>query len=90
MACGYGLSFEPIASCGKCDPETAGWGWRLDPAKRQSLLPAKVLGNFQRVFAHKAMLPLALTVGCNFAGFFLYVLAAPVFLLEHLKVSNQR
>ncbi len=61
----------------------------LDPAKRQSLRPAKVLGNFQRVFAHKAMLPLALTVGCNFAGFFLYVLAAPVFLLEHLKVSNQ-
>ena len=61
----------------------------LDPAKRQSLLPAKVLGNFQRVFAHKSMLPLALTVGCNFGGFFLYVLAAPVFLLEHLKVSNQ-
>ena len=61
----------------------------LDPAKRQSLLPAKVLSNFQRVFAHKSMLPLALTVGCNFAGFFLYVLAAPVFLLEHLKVSNQ-
>ena len=61
----------------------------LDPTKRQSLLPAKVLGNFQRVFAHKSMLPLSLTVGCNFAGFFLYVLAAPVFLLEHLKVSNQ-
>ncbi len=61
----------------------------LDPAKRQSLRPTKVLGNFQRVFAHKAMLPLALTAGCNFAGFFLYVLAAPVFLLEHLKVSNQ-
>ena len=61
----------------------------LDPTKRQSLLPAKVLGNFQKVFSHKAMLPLALTVGCNFGGFFLYVLAAPVFLLEHLKVSNQ-
>ena len=61
----------------------------LDPAKRQSLLPAKILGNFKRVFAHKSILPLALTVGCNFGGFFLYVLAAPVFLLEHLKVSNQ-
>ena len=61
----------------------------LDPAKRQSLLPAKVLGNFKRVFSHKSLLPLALTVGCNFGGFFLYVLAAPVFLLEHLKVSNQ-
>ena len=61
----------------------------LDPAKRQSLVPEKVLGNFKRVFSHKSMLPLALTVGCNFGGFFLYVLAAPVFLLEHLKVSNQ-
>lgn len=61
----------------------------LDPPKRQSLRPAKVLGNFQRVFAHKSMLPLAFAAGCNFAGFFLYVLAAPVFLLEHLKVSNQ-
>ena len=61
----------------------------LDPAKRQSLLPEKVLANFKRVFSHKSMLPLALTVGCNFGGFFLYVLAAPVFLLEHLKVSNQ-
>lgn len=61
----------------------------LDPAKRQSLLPAKILGNFRHVFSHKAMLPLALAVGCNFGGFFLYVLAAPVFLLEHLKVSNQ-
>ena len=61
----------------------------LDPAKRQSLAPEKVLGNFKRVFGHKSMLPLALTVGCNFGGFFLYVLAAPVFLLEHLKVSNQ-
>ena len=61
----------------------------LDPAKRQSLVPEKVLGNFKRVFSHKSMLPLAFTVGCNFGGFFLYVLAAPVFLLEHLKVSNQ-
>ena len=61
----------------------------LDPAKRQSLVPEKVLSNFKRVFSHKSMLPLAFTVGCNFGGFFLYVLAAPVFLLEHLKVSNQ-
>jgi MFS transporter, DHA1 family, multidrug resistance protein len=61
----------------------------LDPAKQQSLVPEKVLANFKRVFSHKSMLPLALTVGCNFGGFFLYVLAAPVFLLEHLKISNQ-
>jgi MFS transporter, DHA1 family, multidrug resistance protein len=61
----------------------------LDPAKRQSLAPEKVLGNFKKVFSHKSMLPLAFTVGCNFGGFFLYVLAAPVFLLEHLQVSNQ-
>ena len=61
----------------------------LDPAKRQSLQPAKVLSNFQRVFGHREFLPLAITVACNFSGFFLYVLSAPVFLLEHLKVSNQ-
>ena len=61
----------------------------LDPAKRQSLQPAKVFSNFQRVFSHREFFPLAITVGCNFSGFFLYVLSAPVFLLEHLKISNQ-
>ena len=61
----------------------------LDPAKRQSLQPARVFSNFQRVFSHREFFPLAITVGCNFSGFFLYVLSAPVFLLEHLKISNQ-
>jgi MFS transporter, DHA1 family, multidrug resistance protein len=72
-----------IALVWKYLPET------LDPGKRQSLRPASVLGSFRRVFGDHRFPWLAITVGCNFAGFFLYVLSAPVFLLEHLRVSNQ-
>ncbi|HEY9191350.1 MAG TPA: multidrug effflux MFS transporter [Methyloversatilis sp.] len=61
----------------------------LDPAHRRSLHPVKLARDYAHMYAHPALLALVIAVSMNFAGFFLYVLSAPVFLMEHLGVSPQ-
>jgi len=41
------------------------------------------------VVAHPVFLALAIALSLNFNGFFIYVLSAPVFLMDHLQVSAQ-
>ncbi len=61
----------------------------LDPAHRRSLHPVKLGRDYAHMFAHPALIALVLAVSMNFAGFFLYVLSAPAFLMDHLGVSPQ-
>lgn len=61
----------------------------LDPDHRRSLHPVKLARDYAHMYAHPALQALVIAVSMNFAGFFLYVMSAPTFLMEHLGVSPQ-
>jgi DHA1 family bicyclomycin/chloramphenicol resistance-like MFS transporter len=65
-------------------PETVPHG------KRVVLSATQVLRGYQQVFADRELLRLITAVGANFAGFFIYVLAAPVFLIQHLGLNEHQ
>ena len=69
--------------CWRFLPET------LPPDKRHSLHPLKLGRAYVHAFTHRQFLLLIAALSLNFGGFFLYVLAAPKFLIEHLGVSPQ-
>lgn len=59
----------------------------LPPEKRQSLHPAHMLAGYVQILGNPAFVLMALTMSFFFAGFFLYVMSAPVFLMQHLKLG---
>jgi DHA1 family bicyclomycin/chloramphenicol resistance-like MFS transporter len=61
----------------------------LPPERRQSLRPGPLARAYFSVFTHPPFLALAFAVALSFNGFFIYVVSAPKFLLEHLQVSAQ-
>lgn len=68
--------------------------WRLlpetlPPEDRQSLHPGELTRAYVSVFTHPPFLALALAIALSFNGFFIYVVSAPKFLLDHLGVSAQ-
>lgn len=70
-----------LALCYRYLPET------LPQAQRQSLRPVSLGRSYWHVFTRPEFLLLACAVSLNFNGFFLYVMSAPVFLIQHLGVS---
>lgn len=58
--------------------------------KRMPLSVANVCRNYQAIFSHREFSLLVLAIGANFSAFFLYVLASPVFLIQHLGLSSQQ
>lgn len=58
--------------------------------KRVSLSPRRVLTGYRNIFADREFLRLIVGFGANFAGFFVYVLAAPVFLIQHLGLTSHQ
>lgn len=58
--------------------------------KRLPLSAHQVLTDYRRVFGDREFLRLATAFGANFAGFFVYVLAAPVFLIRHLGLNEHQ
>jgi MFS transporter, DHA1 family, multidrug resistance protein len=69
------------------------WTWRalpetLPPASRQPLHAARMWRNYVDVFTHREFLMLAAIPALNFAAFFLYVAAAPRFLIDLLGIST--
>ncbi|WP_119155466.1 multidrug effflux MFS transporter [Caldimonas tepidiphila] len=67
-------------------------GWRLlpetlPPARRQSFRARHLLRGYRQLGSDPRFLLLALASGVPFNGMFLYVLAAPVFLGEHLGLA---
>lgn len=61
----------------------------LPPEQRQSLHPAPLAHAYFAVFTHLPFLALSFAIALSFNGFFIYVVSAPKFLLEHLGVSAQ-
>lgn len=59
----------------------------LPPQHRQSLHPASLARSYLGVFLHGEFLMLSGALALNFAAFFIYVLSAPVFLMQHLGLS---
>ena len=69
-------------ACWKLLPET------LPPEKRQSLRPSYLAATYWQVMSSPAFLFVCAALSLNFAGFFIYVLSAPVFLMRHLGVPE--
>jgi len=68
--------------------------WQLDetlpPSHRQSLHPVILAKNYWMVFRRLEFQWLGAAHAFNFGGLFLYVMAAPVFLIRHLGFSSQQ
>ncbi len=71
-------------ACQRFLPET------LPREQRQSLHPAWLARSYLGIFARPEFLLLAGALALNFAAFFIYVLSAPVFLMQHLGLSPQQ
>jgi DHA1 family bicyclomycin/chloramphenicol resistance-like MFS transporter len=59
-------------------------------ARRVPLVPRQIAWDYRRIFSDHEFLRLATAFGANFAGFFVYVLAAPVFLIRHLGLNEHQ
>jgi DHA1 family bicyclomycin/chloramphenicol resistance-like MFS transporter len=59
----------------------------LPPEKRQPLHPAHLLKGYASVMLDPGFILLSLASSFFFAGFFIYVMSAPVFLIQHLKLG---
>ncbi len=55
--------------------------------KRVPLSVRQVIKGYKQAFSDREFIKLIIAIGANFAGFFVYVLASPVFLIEHLKLN---
>lgn len=70
------------AACWRWLPET------LPEIRRQPLHPAYLARTYWKVLTSPAFLVACAALSFNFAGFFVYVMSAPVFLMRHLGVSE--
>jgi len=62
----------------------------MPPSKRMPLSAKQVLKDYGLVFGDKEFNCVVFAVGANFAGFFVYVLASPVFLVKHLGLNEHQ
>lgn len=58
--------------------------------KRVPLSAKQVLTDYRRIFSDKEFNFVVFALGANFAGFFVYVLASPMFLVRHLGLSEHQ
>lgn len=58
--------------------------------KRMPLSAKQVFQDYRVIFSDKEFRSLVIAIGANFSGFFLYVLASPVFLIKHLGLNEQQ
>lgn len=61
----------------------------LPAEMRQPLHPVTLWHSYREVFSGRAFVGLSLALAFNFNGMFLYVLSAPVFLIQHLRLTPQ-
>ena len=62
----------------------------MPPEKRLKLSTSNVLTSYKTIFSDMEYTKLCLSSGANFAGFFVYVLASPVFLGKLLGLNPQQ
>jgi DHA1 family bicyclomycin/chloramphenicol resistance-like MFS transporter len=55
--------------------------------RRTELSAANVIANYKKTFSDLEFTKLVIAIGANFSGFFIYVLASPVFLGKHLNLT---
>jgi MFS transporter, DHA1 family, multidrug resistance protein len=58
--------------------------------KRQALSLKRVFNHYVEMFSNQQFTRLVLCIGLNFSAFFIYVLASPIFLMQHLGLSSQQ
>jgi DHA1 family bicyclomycin/chloramphenicol resistance-like MFS transporter len=58
--------------------------------KRMPLSAKQVIKDYRIIFGDKEFNYVVFALGANFAGFFIYVLASPVFLVKHLGLNQQQ
>lgn len=58
--------------------------------KRVPLSAKQVVKDYKRIFSDKEFNFVVFALGANFAGFFVYVLASPMFLVRHLGLSEHQ
>lgn len=78
-----GFTLLLFIACALWLPET------LPPEKRQSLHPVSLWHAYRSVFSHHEFRRLSIAIALIFSAGFIYILAAPVFLIRHLGVSAQ-
>lgn len=59
-------------------------------AKRVPLSAKQVMKDYRKIFSDQEFNYVVFAVGANFAAFFLYVLASPVFLVKHLGLGEHQ
>jgi DHA1 family bicyclomycin/chloramphenicol resistance-like MFS transporter len=57
------------------------------PERRMALSPRSLFGSYRQILRSEQFLPLALGITCNFGGLFVYIAAAPAFVLGILKLQ---
>ena len=62
----------------------------LPPERRVTLSASQLLKDYRQVLGDAEFLKLAFAFGANFAGFFVFVLSAPVFLIRHLGLNEHQ
>lgn len=69
------------------------WRYLLEThphAAREPFHPKPLLANYRKVAGNPRMVLLSSAIAGNFAGFFLYIASAPVFVLEYLHLSEHQ
>ncbi|HEY0906407.1 MAG TPA: multidrug effflux MFS transporter [Methylophilus sp.] len=62
----------------------------MPAGQRTAFSLSVVMASYGRMLANRRFLVLVTCLGLNFSAFFIYVLASPVFLVEHLHLSSQQ
>jgi MFS transporter, DHA1 family, multidrug resistance protein len=62
----------------------------MPPEKCMQLSAKNVLNSYKVIFSDHEYTKLVVAIGANFSGFFIYVLASPVFLAKHLGLGPQQ
>lgn len=62
----------------------------MPPSKRMPLSARQVKKDYGLIFGDREFNYVVFALGANFAGFFLYVLASPVFLVKHLGLNQHQ
>lgn len=62
----------------------------MPPEKRLPLSAKQVFKDYRIIFLDKEFNYVVFALGANFAGFFVYVLASPVFLVKHLGLNQHQ
>lgn len=62
----------------------------MSAEKRRPLSLKGILQTYGIMLQHRAFIIMIACLGLNFAAFFIYVLASPVFLIEHLHLTSQQ